>query len=46
MRMGRPTFDMFCLVWSKPSPLQTVAMKFGTDTLFSATYMPSAVVRP
>src|SRR5438046_473999 len=27
MRMGRPTFDMFCLVESMPRALTTVAMK-------------------
>src|SRR5262249_36988812 len=46
MVRGRPTLDGFCLPGSMPRAAQTVAMKLGTDTGFSSTLMPSALVRP
>src|SRR5207244_352872 len=45
-RMGRPTFDWFCFVMSRPSALQTVPSRSDTETGRSLTSMPSGLVLP
>src|SRR5262249_38806426 len=45
-RIGRPTFDWFCFIGSRPRARQTVARKSGTDTRRSSTVVPSAEVLP
>src|SRR5262249_136840 len=46
MRIGRPTFDIFCFSALMPTALQAVARKSGTVTLRSSISMPSALVLP
>ena len=36
MRMGRPTFDMFCFVWSTPNAPQTVAQSPANEEIAEA----------
>ena len=46
MRMGRPTFDRFCVLGSMPTALTTVARKSATEAGLSSTVVPSALVLP
>src|SRR5262245_61671229 len=45
--IGRPTFDMFSLVWLTPRASKIVARKSGAPTARgSSTVVPSSLVRP